>query len=75
MNESFPSAKVINVPASEPLPFSSAFITRRAFAALVLFGLLGCDKGQQKPQKNTPRPEGGDEPVFAVEFSCSPTFL
>jgi hypothetical protein len=72
MNESCPNAKARNIQASLPRPFSFAFITRQAFAVLVVFGLLGCNKEDQKPQKRTPRPEGGDDPVFAVGFPRLP---
>jgi hypothetical protein len=45
---------------------------RRALIALVASGLLGCSKSDQKPQKRTPRPEGGDDPVFAVDLPRLP---
>jgi hypothetical protein len=72
MNESCPSAKVRNVQATLPLHFSIAFHARQAFAVLMVLGLLGCNRTEQKPQKKAPHPEGGDEPVFAVAFRRLP---
>jgi hypothetical protein len=71
MNESCPSRKVRYVQELSRLRFSLAKMARLAVTVLVMCGLFGCNKDGKGPQKRTPRPDRGDDPVFAVDFRSS----